>query len=96
MYNAMPINARVARPSRGAIAPSTHTPLWGAHTLSRTQEDEQLRRLVASHGPQKWSVVAEKVKGRSGKSCRLRCVALARGGERGRKRGATTPHLDTH
>lgn len=37
------------------------------------QEDEQLRRLVASHGPQKWSVVAEKIKGRSGKSCRLRC-----------------------
>eukprot|EP00775_Hariotina_reticulata_P005340 gene5340-5577_t len=36
------------------------------------EEDEQLRRLVAVCGPAKWSVVAEKIKGRSGKSCRLR------------------------
>jgi len=36
------------------------------------QEDEELKRLVADHGPQKWSVVAERIKGRSGKSCRLR------------------------
>ncbi|WIA13427.1 hypothetical protein OEZ85_007007 [Tetradesmus obliquus] len=36
------------------------------------EEDEQLRRLVLINGAQKWSVVAEKIKGRSGKSCRLR------------------------
>eukprot|EP00882_Tetradesmus_deserticola_P001273 GHRQ01001376.1.p1 GENE.GHRQ01001376.1~~GHRQ01001376.1.p1 ORF type:complete len:403 (+),score=157.03 GHRQ01001376.1:240-1448(+) len=36
------------------------------------EEDEQLRRLVMINGAQKWSVVAEKIKGRSGKSCRLR------------------------
>eukprot|EP00878_Enallax_costatus_P024890 GHUV01026584.1.p2 GENE.GHUV01026584.1~~GHUV01026584.1.p2 ORF type:complete len:129 (-),score=7.63 GHUV01026584.1:314-700(-) len=36
------------------------------------EEDILLRRLVESHGPQKWSVIAEKIKGRSGKSCRLR------------------------
>lgn len=36
------------------------------------EEDEQLRKLVMINGAQKWSVVAEKIKGRSGKSCRLR------------------------
>lgn len=36
------------------------------------EEDILLRRLVESFGPQKWSVIAEKIKGRSGKSCRLR------------------------
>jgi myb proto-oncogene protein len=36
------------------------------------EEDELLRKLVHQYGPQKWSVVAEKIRGRSGKSCRLR------------------------
>jgi hypothetical protein len=38
----------------------------------RQQEDTLLQSLVEAHGPQKWSVVAERIKGRSGKSCRLR------------------------
>ena len=29
---------------------------------------------MENYGPQKWSVVAERIKGRSGKSCRLRWV----------------------
>ncbi|RWR72934.1 transcription factor MYB44-like protein [Cinnamomum micranthum f. kanehirae] len=38
----------------------------------RPAEDEKLRQLVEQHGPQNWNSIAEKLKGRSGKSCRLR------------------------
>ncbi|KAF8724207.1 hypothetical protein HU200_021227 [Digitaria exilis] len=38
----------------------------------RPAEDAKLRELVALHGPQNWNLVAEKLDGRSGKSCRLR------------------------
>ncbi|CAA2968712.1 trichome differentiation GL1-like [Olea europaea subsp. europaea] len=38
----------------------------------RPAEDEKLRQLVQQYGPQNWNSIAEKVKGRSGKSCRLR------------------------
>ncbi|XP_002977648.2 uncharacterized protein LOC9657152 [Selaginella moellendorffii] len=38
----------------------------------RPSEDEKLRELVALHGPQNWNLIAEKLEGRSGKSCRLR------------------------
>jgi hypothetical protein len=51
--------------------------ILGAEPSHDPQEDEQLKRLVAVHGPQKWSVVAEKIRGRSGKSCRLRWVSRA-------------------
>ena len=40
------------------------------------EEDEQLKELVALYGPKGWSVIAKDVPGRSGKSCRLRCVLL--------------------
>lgn len=40
------------------------------------EEDEQLKELVALYGPKGWSVIAKDVPGRSGKSCRLRCVRL--------------------
>jgi Myb-like DNA-binding domain len=40
------------------------------------EEDEQLKELVAMYGPKGWSVIAKDVPGRSGKSCRLRCVHL--------------------
>src|SRR3712207_4204241 len=36
------------------------------------QEDEQLKKLVAKHGPRNWSVMAKQIPGRTGKSCRLR------------------------
>ncbi|KAJ8476938.1 hypothetical protein OPV22_020665 [Ensete ventricosum] len=38
----------------------------------RPGEDERLRQLVQQFGPQNWNSIAEKLKGRSGKSCRLR------------------------
>ncbi|XP_051139786.1 transcription factor MYB25-like isoform X2 [Andrographis paniculata] len=38
----------------------------------RPAEDEKLRRLVEQSGPQNWNSIAEKLQGRSGKSCRLR------------------------
>ncbi|KAK4779930.1 hypothetical protein SAY87_016036 [Trapa incisa] len=38
----------------------------------RPAEDTKLKELVALHGPQNWNLIAEKLKGRSGKSCRLR------------------------
>ncbi|KAG6530436.1 transcription factor CSA-like [Zingiber officinale] len=38
----------------------------------RPAEDAKLRELVSKHGPQNWNLIAEKLEGRSGKSCRLR------------------------
>ncbi|PKA66959.1 Transcription factor MYB44 [Apostasia shenzhenica] len=38
----------------------------------RPAEDAKLRELVSGHGPQNWNLIAEKLEGRSGKSCRLR------------------------
>ncbi|XP_039011191.1 transcription factor MYB105-like [Hibiscus syriacus] len=35
-------------------------------------EDFKLRELVALYGPQNWNLIAEKLQGRTGKSCRLR------------------------
>ncbi|GFP82077.1 transcription factor myb44 [Phtheirospermum japonicum] len=38
----------------------------------RPHEDAKLKELVAQFGPQNWNLIAEKLRGRSGKSCRLR------------------------
>ncbi|GER38459.1 myb domain protein 54 [Striga asiatica] len=38
----------------------------------RPAEDEKLRELVERYGPHNWNSIAEKLDGRSGKSCRLR------------------------
>ncbi|KAL6984349.1 hypothetical protein U1Q18_017727 [Sarracenia purpurea var. burkii] len=38
----------------------------------RPTEDQKLRLLVEQYGPQNWNSIAEKLHGRSGKSCRLR------------------------
>ncbi|KAJ7959225.1 Myb transcription factor [Quillaja saponaria] len=38
----------------------------------RPAEDEKLRQLVEEFGAQNWNSIAEKLQGRSGKSCRLR------------------------
>ncbi|TYH28212.1 hypothetical protein ES288_A02G126900v1 [Gossypium darwinii] len=38
----------------------------------RPAEDEKLRQLVQQYGAQNWNSIAEKLQGRSGKSCRLR------------------------
>ncbi|XP_017246526.1 transcription factor MYB52 [Daucus carota subsp. sativus] len=38
----------------------------------RPAEDEKLKELVERYGPHNWNAIAEKLQGRSGKSCRLR------------------------
>ncbi|XP_022144460.1 transcription factor MYB105-like, partial [Momordica charantia] len=38
----------------------------------RPAEDAKLKELVALYGPQNWNLIADKLQGRSGKSCRLR------------------------
>ncbi|KAL2339695.1 hypothetical protein Fmac_007635 [Flemingia macrophylla] len=38
----------------------------------RPAEDEKLKQLVEQYGAQNWNSIAEKLQGRSGKSCRLR------------------------
>ncbi|PWZ10739.1 hypothetical protein Zm00014a_037937 [Zea mays] len=38
----------------------------------RPAEDAKLKELVAQFGPQNWNLIAERLDGRSGKSCRLR------------------------
>nr|QHG11443.1 R2R3-MYB transcription factor 15 [Taxus chinensis] len=38
----------------------------------RPAEDAKLKELVTQCGPQNWNIIAEKLQGRSGKSCRLR------------------------
>ncbi|CAA0837363.1 myb domain protein 56 [Striga hermonthica] len=38
----------------------------------RPHEDAKLTELVAKFGPQNWNLIADKLHGRSGKSCRLR------------------------
>ncbi|PSS15793.1 Transcription factor like [Actinidia chinensis var. chinensis] len=38
----------------------------------RPHEDAKLKELVVQFGPQNWNLIAEKLQGRSGKSCRLR------------------------
>ncbi|CAD5177094.1 unnamed protein product [Musa acuminata subsp. malaccensis] len=38
----------------------------------RPAEDSKLKELVELYGPQNWNLIAEKLEGRSGKSCRLR------------------------
>nr|XP_043618426.1 transcription factor MYB52-like [Erigeron canadensis] len=38
----------------------------------RPTEDQKLRQLVQQYGPHNWNAIAEKLQGRSGKSCRLR------------------------
>lgn len=46
--------------------------LWSS--VLPAQEDEQLTKLIQHYGTRNWSIIAAGIKGRSGKSCRLRCV----------------------
>ncbi|XP_073281193.1 transcription factor MYB117-like [Primulina huaijiensis] len=52
--------------------PKTGKPKVCSRGHWKTSEDAKLRELVAMHGPQNWNHIAEKLQGRSGKSCRLR------------------------
>ncbi|KAJ6798768.1 transcription factor MYB56-like [Iris pallida] len=51
---------------RSGTSPVVHRGHW------RPAEDAKLRELVAQNGPQNWNLIADKLQGRSGKSCRLR------------------------
>jgi hypothetical protein len=57
--------------ARGSV--SWHHLATPLPTIS-AQEDELLRQLIAEYGPKNWSIIANGIKGRSGKSCRLRWV----------------------
>ncbi|KAL6555270.1 hypothetical protein OROGR_006528 [Orobanche gracilis] len=57
--------------ARGTSRKLGHTKLC-ARGHWRLHEDAKLRELVAHFGPQNWNLIAEKLQGRSGKSCRLR------------------------
>ncbi|KAM7253020.1 hypothetical protein ACFE04_025638 [Oxalis oulophora] len=66
-------DSRIANPSivddsRHKIS-STNCPIRGHW---RPAEDEKLRLLVEQYGAQNWNSIADKLHGRSGKSCRLR------------------------
>lgn len=43
--------------------------------LLAEQEDDLLRHLIGEYGAKNWSIIANGIKGRSGKSCRLRYAA---------------------
>ncbi|KAF3779856.1 Transcription factor [Nymphaea thermarum] len=40
----------------------------------RPGEDKNLRQLMEQYSPQNWNFIAEKLQGRSGKSCRFRWI----------------------
>ena len=44
------------------------------------QDDALLKKIIEECGPCNWSLIAQSIPGRSGKSCRLRCVSRSRGG----------------
>ncbi|CAJ1932046.1 unnamed protein product [Sphenostylis stenocarpa] len=58
-------------PLSGKEVDSGHSKLC-ARGHWRPAEDSKLKELVALYGPQNWNLIAEKLEGRSGKSCRLR------------------------
>ncbi|WCJ21295.1 myb domain protein 105 [Euphorbia peplus] len=51
---------------------SGHSKMMCARGHWRPVEDAKLKELVALYGPQNWNLIAQKLEGRSGKSCRLR------------------------
>uniref|UniRef100_A0A0D9UZK3 Uncharacterized protein n=1 Tax=Leersia perrieri TaxID=77586 RepID=A0A0D9UZK3_9ORYZ len=57
------IEEEVSAPAAGKLCARGH---W------RPAEDAKLKDLVAQFGPQNWNLIADKLDGRSGKSCRLR------------------------
>lgn len=53
-------------------APATATDVDRTKGPWSPEEDELLARLVDQHGARNWTVIARAIRGRSGKSCRLR------------------------
>ncbi len=65
----------------------------------RVQEDKLLTKLINLYGTRNWSIIAAGVKGRSGKSCRLRCDWVPAGASSPRRaslHGLHGPHLGLH
>ncbi|XP_078152288.1 transcription factor MYB117-like [Carex rostrata] len=56
----------------GNTSNDTYSPKLCARGHWKPAEDAKLRELVSQFGPQNWNLIAEKLEGRSGKSCRLR------------------------
>ncbi|CAA7396718.1 unnamed protein product [Spirodela intermedia] len=67
-----PVDAGGERGGGTATAAGSDDQEVGNRVHWKPSEDETLRRLVGEYGPQNWNFVAEKLPGRSGKSCRLR------------------------
>ncbi|CAI0395853.1 unnamed protein product [Linum tenue] len=69
----LPASSSAGRPpttSSFSSSPSSSSSCPRGHW--RPAEDEKLRQLVEQYGPQNWNSIADKLQGRSGKSCRLR------------------------
>ncbi|KAK4485595.1 hypothetical protein RD792_008238 [Penstemon davidsonii] len=68
------LNSVQEREARGniGIGKSTVRTKICARGHWRPHEDIKLKELVTHFGPQNWNLIAEKLEGRSGKSCRLR------------------------
>ncbi|CAA6660374.1 unnamed protein product [Spirodela intermedia] len=67
-----PVDAGGERGGGTATAAGSNDQEVGNRGHWKPSEDETLRWLVGEYGPQNWNFVAEKLPGRSGKSCRLR------------------------
>ncbi|XP_057949313.1 transcription factor CSA-like [Malania oleifera] len=65
------INVNVVEEARFGVGRSGRTKVC-ARGHWRPAEDAKLKDLVAQYGPQNWNLIAEKLEGRAGKSCRLR------------------------
>lgn len=70
--SAMGISEEVLENSTGKELPDSGQSKLCARGHWRPAEDSKLKELVAQYGPQNWNLIAEKLEGRSGKSCRLR------------------------
>ncbi|KAL5722857.1 hypothetical protein ACHQM5_006325 [Ranunculus cassubicifolius] len=66
------INFNEESPNNGKEIDSSGQSKFCARGHWRPAEDTRLKELVALYGPQNWNLIAEKLEGRSGKSCRLR------------------------
>ncbi|PKA47095.1 Transcription factor MYB44 [Apostasia shenzhenica] len=71
LFNAS-IEDETSKDAGGSTNGSTGQSKLFARGHWRPAEDSKLKELVAIYGPQNWNLIAGKLEGRSGKSCRLR------------------------
>ena len=65
-----PSRSRTPTPTPAPTPTPTPNQAW------TMEEDDHLMQLVRDHGPQSWSVIADKLPGRVGKQCRERYDGL--------------------